>query len=751
MNETTSMPSVIGPHDGDTHRPVSFAGTGIGPIERRAYGQAWRDALRFRQDLATDADRPHIARSGGFASLTRSADVDDDTGFEENASREGCPPSPARIAAALLLARAFDAAPDAARDLICGGAPVVVDVADGAMLDALKGVWRGMFFDDALRMIDLVKTAPGRRDGLDGAYIVLKEPLKGAAKQRLERVAADMCAYALPFVAFSSNGRACLPKVLNEAAGHRIELPMLDPTTVSRTIRAVTGIRTAVDVPAETMRDVGVGDLAAAIRFDRTPEECVDELRRLADSKRAERPSRGLVLSEIHGMAGARAWADDAIADLAAWRRGEIPWDAVSSALMLAGPPGVGKTLFAEAFARSAAGKDSKSGMPLIVCSYYSWQAEGHLGDFLAAMRRDFASARAQAPCVMLLEECDSFVDRRAVKHSHSDYVRNCINALLEEVDGVRRREGVFLIGCTNEVEACDPALLRAGRFENVVRISPPDQDELEKIFRVRLKGDLVGADISTVVMSAAGMTGADAERAVKDARRMARRENRELTLDDLRHAVVGDDNLSDEQRWRTAAHEAGHALVDVLRFGADGVVANTTHTDRRLGMSMRTTRQLFEGTASDYRSRIEVLLAGRAAEEVLLGEASHGAQQDLAEATRLSCAMLGGLGLSGPSPLTHLGDLRRAEEFLRFADIRAAVGIELAEADRTCRGLLEANRSVLIATARHLLERGSLNGADIAVLLEAQRSDAAGAEGVQTEDDAPTSTVIAFPQLRPD
>ncbi|WP_439358599.1 AAA family ATPase [Bradyrhizobium sp. DASA03007] len=560
------MPSVIGPHDGDTHRPVSFVGTDIGPIERRAYGQAWRDALRFRRDLAADADRPHIARSRGFAGLVRpAADVDDDTGFEENASREGCPPSPTRTAVALLLARAFDAAPGAARDLVSGGAPVVVDVADGAMLDALKGGWRGIFFDDALRMIDLTRTAPGRRDGLDGAYIVLKEPLKGVAKQRLERVAADMCAYALPFVAFSSNGSACLPKVLNEAARHRIELPMLDPATVSRTIRAVTGVRTAVDVPAETMRDVGVGDLAAAVRFDRTPEECVDELRRLAASKKAERPSRGLVLSEIHGMAGARAWADDAIADLAAWRRGEIPWDAVSSAVMLAGPPGVGKTLFAEAFARSASGEDSKSGMPLIVCSYYSWQAEGHLGDFLAAMRRDFASARAQAPCVMLIEECDSFVDRRAVKHSHSDYVRNCINALLEEVDGVRRREGVFLIGCTNEVEACDPALLRAGRFENVVRIGLPDPDELAKIFRVRLKGDLVGVDISAVVASAAGMTGADAERAVKDARRVARRENRGLRLDDLHRAVVGDDNLSDEQRWRTSVHEAGHALVDVL------------------------------------------------------------------------------------------------------------------------------------------------------------------------------------------
>jgi cell division protease FtsH len=759
MNETTNMPHTFGTHDGGTRRTPSF-GAGIGPIELRVYGEAWREGLRFRRDASGGGpDRRSRARSPGFGGLPRMlSEMDDDnTGFEENASREGCPPSATRIAATLLLARAFDATPDAAHELISGGAPVVIDVADGATLDALKGAWRGMFFDDPLRLIDLVRTAPGRRSALDGAYVMLKEPLKGAAKERLERVATDMCGYALPFVAFSPDGRVCLPKVVNEAARCRIELPKLDPATVARTIRAVTGVRKAVEVSPGTLRGLGVGDLAAAIRFDRTPEACVDELRRLASLKSAGRASRGLFLSEIHGMAEARAWADDAIADLAAWRRGEITWDTVSSAVMLAGPPGVGKTLFAEAFARSALGKDSKSGIPLIVCSYYSWQAEGHLGDFLAAMRRDFASARACAPCVILLEECDNFVARRGLKDSQSaSYVRSCVTALLEEVDGVRRREGVFLIGCTNEVEACDPALLRAGRFENLVRIGLPDPAELEKIFRVRLKDDLVGADISAVVASAAGMTGADAERAVKDARRVARRENRELRLDDLRRAVVGDDDLSDEQRWRTSVHEAGHAVVDVLRFGAEGVVANTTRTDRRLGMSMRTATPMFDGTPTAYRARIEVLLGGRVAEEILLGEPSHGAREDLAEATRLSCAMLGALGLSGPSPLTHLGDPRRAEEFLRYADIRAAVGIELAEADRACRELLEANRTALIAAARRLFERRSVVGAEIAALLEAERSAAANAEGARREYDAPSSseqggTVIAFPQLGPD
>ena len=198
MNETTSMPHAFGTHDGGTRRTPPFDGAGIGPIELRVYGEAWREGLRFRRDASGGGpDRRSRARSPGFAGLLRmSSEMDDDnTGFEESASREGCPPSATRIAAALLLARAFDAAPDAARDLVSGGAPVIVDVADGAVLDALKGEWRGMFFEDPLRMIDLVRTAPGRRSALDGAYVMLKEPLKGAAKERLERVATDMCGY----------------------------------------------------------------------------------------------------------------------------------------------------------------------------------------------------------------------------------------------------------------------------------------------------------------------------------------------------------------------------------------------------------------------------------------------------------------------------------------------------------------------------------------------------------------------------
>jgi cell division protease FtsH len=147
MNETTNMPHAFGTHDAGTRRTPSCDGAVIGPIELRVYGEAWREGLRFRRDASGGGpDRRSHARSLGFAGLPRmSSEMDDDnTVFEQSASREGCPPNAPRIAARLLLARAFDASPAAARDLVSGGATVVVDVADGAVLDALKGEWRGM-------------------------------------------------------------------------------------------------------------------------------------------------------------------------------------------------------------------------------------------------------------------------------------------------------------------------------------------------------------------------------------------------------------------------------------------------------------------------------------------------------------------------------------------------------------------------------------------------------------------------------
>ncbi|WP_426437194.1 AAA family ATPase [Bradyrhizobium genosp. P] len=364
-----------------------------------------------------------------------------------------------------------------------------------------------------------------------------------------------MLAFALPVIAISPLARTHLPQAVNAAATDRIDFPALDAATVLRTIRIVTGKTCREAIASETVARTTLADLEIAVRFDRTPLECVSELRRLGAAKESSKKSRDLTLSQLHGLGEARAWAEATISDIDAWKRGEIPWSAVAAGVALNGPAGCGKTTFASVFAASA-------GLNFISATLAKWQSSGeaHLGHLLRAMRQDFEAARAQAPSCLFIDEIDSFPERAGVTHSHRDYVIEVVNALLAEIDGIAGREGVVIMGASNDIRRCDPALLRAGRLERVVQIGLPDIPELEKMFRVRLGADLVGENIMDVAELAAGMTGADVERAVKDARRAARQDGgRTLTFGDLRNALVEEDDRPEELRWRLCVHEAAH------------------------------------------------------------------------------------------------------------------------------------------------------------------------------------------------
>jgi cell division protease FtsH len=725
-------------HLPDRPAATRSAAAGMGTLQTEVYKREWRESLLFRRHEASDAeDKGAASRTiSGFSSLRDVALAfgDDDEAGARARRRDRKPvrAKAADVASRLLLARAIDSSPRLLDELRSSTPVVVVDVPDGQVLDRMKACWADVVFPGENRLSNIAGT-DAINERATATFLVLYEVPKAKDKADRQRRALAALSLPLPMLAFSPMGSGYLPEVVLKACSHRIETPRLDATIIALTIRVVTGRPCRWTLPADVAGEVGLDDLVIAVRSDRSPDECLDELRRLHRGKDLRKPSRDLSLDQLHGLGEARIWADATLADLTAWKSGTIPWSAVQNSICVVGPPGTGKTTFGRVFGAAA-------GLPVHLCTLATWQGsgEGHLGHLLRAMAQDFAKIRS-APSVVVIDEIDSFADRGSIKHSHKDYVVEVVNAFLTEVDAAKSTEGIVLIACTNDERRCDPALLRAGRFNPVVRIGLPDVDELELMMRVRLGGDLKAADLGDVAELAVGMTGADVEKLVNDAKRLARLAKRPMQVADLRDAIGVVDDRPPEMLWRTAVHEAGHIVADVVLSGILDVSATIAATSRSWGAYTRSASRFIEGTAGDYRVRIQVVLAGREAERLLLSSVSHGAGaefgSDLSIATDLACAMAGSLGLAGPAPLVFLGPASDARNFLLFDEIREAVKVELSEAESACRTLLQRHRLGLEAVARRLLERGRIGGNEVAALLGMR-----GRQGGKLID-APTSS----------
>jgi cell division protease FtsH len=713
-----------------THAGSAAATALLGPLESAVYRKDWCASQRYRDHVAVMSARREkelmvqqlqeqamaaVAKSSAtsktgtrssFAALRRRAaeeieDEDIDTGRSAKTAPELV--TAGRVVARLLFARQIDAQPGLSEAIRSGSPVVLVDVPYPELFNRLIRNWKDLIFPPSTRYL---QAAAGDvvvdREQYDAVYFVAKEPIKPKDRDSMQEMALAAVSLALPVFAFSPLGATHLPEAFLRASRHRIEIPRLDAETIARTVWIVTGR------PCRDM--LGPDELSIAVRFDRSPAECMAELRRLAAEKTSTSSARDLTLDQLHGMDEAVEWARSTIVDLAAWKRGEIGWDAVDYAAVLNGPPGTGKTTFCRLFAEAA-------GIPLVSATLARWQSSGeaHLGHLLRAMRQDFEKARSQIPCVLMIDEVDSLPDRSTLTHSHKDYQIEVVNAVLSEIYAY---PGLIFLAASNDITRCDPALVRAGRLNRVIQIPLPGLADLNKMFRVRLGSDLAGANLDEVCELTLGGAGADVERIVKDARRYARHQARPLAATDLIKALAAEDDRPEALKLRAAVHEAGHILVDVVLYGPDNVHANITAKGDNGGAVVRTAGPRLVGDYDNYFKRLQMLLAGRTAEEVVFARAGHGAGgsagSDLERATGVAAAMVGSFGLAGPRPLLYLGARDQRDELLAYADVRQAVNEELTKAAGACRLLLETHRPVLDAVAERLMAVGRIDGAAV-------------------------------------
>lgn len=694
--------------DANGGRQSPASGAPIGPLELAVYRNDWK-ASRRSLDGAMAID-PSIRRLGS-AGTTGPTREEETVAAPENGTGG---PTPDRVVARLLLARLFDRNPSAMIGFRTSAAVVVVDVADPLIFPQVARQWKdvlglhGWRFAKFASLSDFV-----RRDRFEAISLVGKAAIAPKDRPVMDERAFAAIQLALPIIAITPSASAHLPSVLLEAADARLVMPPIDASIIERTIRIVTGKRCSLGVTASLAGSTTLSDLLLSVRFDRTPEQCLERLVASVAKRTQDRATGHLSLDDLHGLDAAVSWARSTIADVEAWRRGEVEWGhAIDAGVVLNGPSGTGKTTVIRAFARA-------SGLPIYEVSYSKWQGsgEGHLGHFLREMMKDIREARSNQPAIVYCMEVDSFADRSRIAHAHRDYVVSAVNALLGEMSAPDQQ--LIFVGCTNDVTRCDPALIRPGRFNRVIQIGLPTAADLEKMFRVRLGGSLADEPLDEISMLALGSTGADVERFVKDARRAARQAGRPLTLTDLREAIGGTDEMPEEALRRAAVHEGGHIILSVVHNGPADVDAVIGAGRGTAGMVASRGSNYVSGTAAECRRALQILLAGRAAEELVFADgggngAGGGDRSDLASATRIAAAMVGSYGLSGPHPLVYVADHQATGRLVEHRYMRMAAQAELSDALREAKRILVRFRPVLDAVTDRLLRDRRIKGTDV-------------------------------------
>jgi cell division protease FtsH len=407
----------------------------------------------------------------------------------------------------------------------------------------------------------------------------------------------------------------------------------------------------------------------------------------------------------------------------------------IPKGVLLVGPPGTGKTLLAKAVAGEA-------GVPFFSMSGSEF-VEMYVGVGAARVRDLFAKAKRQAPCIIFIDELDAIGKSRGnnANLGGNDEREQTLNQLLTEMDGFDGNTGVLVIAATNRPEILDQALRRPGRFDRQVLVDRPDKSGRDEILRVHSRNVILGEDVdlSAIATQTAGFAGADLANLVNEAALMAARHNRQAVLmadfkEAIERIIAGLEKrsrvLSTLERKTVAYHEVGHALVGAVMPGGSKVtkISIVPRGVGALGYTLQTPEEdRFLMLEDELHGRIATLLGGRSAEEIIFGQVSTGASDDIQKATDLAERAVTQYGMSGMGPIAFE---KNQSQFLDSGSTRRNVSGEVAvEIDRLVKQtidqahdralqILQTNRDLLESTTAILLQDEVLEGDRLAAIL---------------------------------
>ncbi|MEE8591859.1 MAG: ATP-dependent zinc metalloprotease FtsH, partial [Spirochaetia bacterium] len=455
----------------------------------------------------------------------------------------------------------------------------------------------------------------------------------------------------------------------------------------------------------------------------------------------ANEEAKKISFDDVAGIEEAKEELNEVVEFLKSPKKFEDLGGHIPKGVLLVGAPGTGKTLLAKAVAGEA-------GVPFFVISGSEF-VEMFVGVGAARVRDLFTQAKGKAPCIIFIDELDALGKVRGFNPiGGHDEREQTLNQLLVEMDGFDTRTGVIIMGATNRPEILDPALLRPGRFDRQVVVDRPDLNGREAILKIHSQGVKLSNDVDLKVIAGRtpGMVGADLANIVNEAALLAaRHDKKSVTMNEFDEAIdriiAGLEKkkrlIRPKEKQIVAYHEAGHAIVAETLPNTDVVhkISIVPRGIAALGYTIQLpTEDRYLMTKSELEDRLAVLLAGRVTEEVVFGDVSTGAQNDLMRATDIARAMVKEYGMSGKMGLMAYerprnpfltGDIWTPTEKEYSEKIAAEIDEEVKRIlddthDKTQK-IIEEKRETIDSLAKLLLEKEVVGREEFQKLLQLQ------------------------------